>query len=224
MALTSWLYALSSKATVLCKQPKSFYTKMVLILIGIFLLEVVLIRLNQTGPEEITLLSKLGSDEITDVAAFLTERGIPFTVGEEGSSILVQRDPQTILADYQLAQRANQIINNNTPATLQEAKEKTPDPRRVDAVRKELEKLLAEGSDHIVWARVGFPKEEQTQVDEGEGKTGAAVIIGTGGASLPSIDVERIQWVVANSFVGLKPSEVLVLNEAGHQLTKAVNN
>lgn len=171
---------------------------------------------------EKVLFDRLDSDKMADVVDFLKSKGMNYRLTDEGTVISIRGDADEIRKEFQEWQEHRQnLYSQQTKKVVELTGSSNPDPHRLNAIRKELEKLLSKGCDHIEWARVGFRQRDRLALEGGEGKKGAAVIVGTGGAVLPDIDVERIQWVVANSFAGLKPSDVLVLNEDGRELTRS---
>ena len=178
----------------------------------------------ETG--EKILYTKLGSDDIAEVSEFLNEKGIAFRISDEGTTILVRGNVEKIQAELEDTEWRETRLKQKTMLKSEDLVkiEANPDPHRMDAIRKELEKLLKNGSERIQWARVGFQHDEKEGLEEGEGTKGAAVFIGIGGKTIPSVDVERIQWVVANSFAGLRPSDVTVHDEVGHELTHEVGD
>ncbi|MBW7938137.1 MAG: hypothetical protein H3C63_04720, partial [Candidatus Omnitrophica bacterium] len=165
---------------------------------------------------------RLDSDKMADVVDFLKSKGMNYRLTDEGTVISIRGEADEVRKEFQEWQEHRQnLYSQQTKKVVELTGSSNPDPHRLNAIRKELEKLLSKGCDHIEWARVGFRQRDRLALEGGEGKKGAAVIVGTGGAVLPDIDVERIQWVVANSFAGLKPSDVLVLNEDGRELTRS---
>lgn len=171
---------------------------------------------------EKVLFDRLDSDKMADVVDFLKSKGMNYRLTDEGTVISIRGEADEVRKEFQEWQEHRQnLYSQQTKKVVELTGSSNPDPHRLNAIRKELEKLLSKGCDHIEWARVGFRQRDRLALEGGEGKKGAAVIVGTGGAVLPDIDVERIQWVVANSFAGLKPSDVLVLNEDGRELTRS---
>lgn len=190
--------------------------------IGLLLsIQLVLVAVIHARGEKV-LFDRLDSDKMADVVDFLKSKGMNYRLTDEGTVISIRGDADEIRKEFQEWQEHRQnLYSQQTKKVVELTGSSNPDPHRLNAIRKELEKLLSKGCDHIEWARVGFRQRDRLALEGGEGKKGAAVIVGTGGAVLPDIDVERIQWVVANSFAGLKPSDVLVLNEDGRELTRS---
>lgn len=176
----------------------------------------------ETG--EKVLYSGLSSDDVAEVSSFLKGKGIHYRISDAGSSILIKGKVESIQKEFEATEwRMFQLQKDQIKNASRELTAKiNPDPRRMDAIRKDLEEVLTNGSEKIAWARVGFPHDEKNALEEGEGKVGASVFVGTRGQPLPNVDIERIQWVVANSFAGLKPSDVTVLDEAGRELTRDI--
>jgi len=190
--------------------------------IGLLLLfQLVLVAVIHARGEKV-LFDRLDSDKMADVVDFLKSKGMNYRLTDEGTVISIRGEADEVRKEFQEWQEHRQnLYSQQTKKVVELTGSSNPDPHRLNAIRKELEKLLSKGCDHIEWARVGFRQRDRLALEGGEGKKGAAVIVGTGGAVLPDIDVERIQWVVANSFAGLKPSDVLVLNEDGRELTRS---
>jgi len=190
--------------------------------IGLLLsIQLVLVAVIHARGEKV-LFDRLDSDKMADVVDFLKSKGMNYRLTDEGTVISIRGEADEIRREFQEWQEHRQnLYSQQTKKVVELTGSSNPDPHRLNAIRKELEKLLSKGCDHIEWARVGFRQRDRLALEGGEGKKGAAVIVGTGGAVLPDIDVERIQWVVANSFAGLKPSDVLVLNEDGRELTRS---
>ncbi|GMV66563.1 MAG: hypothetical protein AMXMBFR75_23590 [Candidatus Hinthialibacteria bacterium] len=190
--------------------------------IGLLLsIQLVLVAVIHARGEKV-LFDRLDSDKMADVVDFLKSKGMNYRLTDEGTVISIRGEADEVRKEFQEWQEHRQnLYSQQTKKVVELTGSSNPDPHRLNAIRKELEKLLSKGCDHIEWARVGFRQRDRLALEGGEGKKGAAVIVGTGGAVLPDIDVERIQWVVANSFAGLKPSDVLVLNEDGRELTRS---
>jgi flagellar biosynthesis/type III secretory pathway M-ring protein FliF/YscJ len=203
------------------RRPVSLYIRGFVYLGLILFVQFVVVGLVYLNKSEKVLFSGLNSDDVAEVSAFLKDKGVTFRITDAGSSVLVKGKVEELQKEFETSEWWVSKTNQGLGEGLSQPHnvEVNPDPRRLDAIRKELEKLLSTGSEKIAWARVGFPHEEKNALEEGEGKKGAAVFVGTGGQPLPSVDVERIQWVVANSIAGLKPSDVMVLNELGCELT-----
>ncbi len=199
----------------------SFYLKGFVYLGLILSVQFTIAGLVYLNTREQVLFSGLNSDDVAEVSEFLKDRGVTYRIVDSGSSVLIRGDVVRLQEEFKSSEWRKTQYRDKVTGSKNELPiiAANHDPRRLDAIRKELEKLLSKGSEKISWARVGFPYEEKAALEEGEGKKGAAVFVGTGGHSLPPVDVERIQWVVANSFAGLKPSDVTVLDEVGHELT-----
>lgn len=197
-----------------------FYRKGLVALGLLLALQLVLMIVIQSQSEEI-LFNRLDSDGVADAVDYLKMQGIAYRLTDEGTTVRIKGKAGVTRKEFEEWQKQRiSVVGQENQVDNPQASSKNPDPQRLDAIRKELEKLLSRGSDHIEWARVGFRQRDRLALEGGEGKKGAAVMVGTGGAELPGVDVERIQWVVANSFAGLKPSDVVVLDEGGRDLTE----
>lgn len=208
------------------RRPLSFYVRGFVYLGLILTVQFAFVGLVYLETGEKVLYTGLSSDDVVKVSKFLKERGIMYRMSDSGSTILVRGNIEKIQEEFEDNEwRETRLEKESKLSEGDLAKIETNlDPHRTDAIRKELEKLLTEGSEKIAWARVGFQNDEKIGLEEGDGKKGAAVFIGTDGQALPSEDVERIQWVVANSFAGLKPTDVTVLDEVGRELTHQGQN
>jgi len=203
------------------RRPVSYYVRGFVYLGLVVVVQFALVGLVYLESGEKVLYSGLDSDDIAEISEFLKQQGVSYRISDAGTSVLIHGDVEDLQKKYDAWEwdRKKTQQNEKLNAEGSAGAEVNPDPRRFNAIRKELEKLLSTGSEQIAWARVGFPHEEKEALQEGEGKKGAAVFLGTGGKTLPSVDVQRIQWVVANSFAGLKPADVRVQDEVGRELT-----
>ena len=208
------------------RHPVSFYVRGFVYLGLVLCIQFALVGLLYLDTGEKVLFSGLNSDDIAEVSEFLEHQGVSYRISDAGTSVLVRGDAVDLQKKFDAWEWDEKEEHQGQTRKSDESVRvgANPDPHRLDAIRKELEKLLSEGSEQIAWARVGFPHEEKEALKEGDGKKGAAVFVGTGGKPLPSVDVERIQWVVANSFAGLKPADVTVQDEVGRELTHVIRD
>jgi len=166
------------------------------------------------------LASGLSPTEVAQFVRFFDEKGVRYSLRDNGTSIYVYQDPYALMAEYAYTGQKkplggySQLLGPKWGESSEQFKEKS----RV-AHQEELEMGIVQGSDRIKTARVYITLGKDTLFRSTSMKPTASVKVGTGGMGLEKRHVEGIQWLVASSVAGLQPADVKVIDESNQVLS-----
>jgi flagellar biosynthesis/type III secretory pathway M-ring protein FliF/YscJ len=154
------------------------------------------------------LAGDLNQQEVGEVTRFLEAQGARYRVSN--NAVYVYGDSQKLRGEFALGSSQktlggwNILKSYNWSQTAPQFNE-----TRLRALEEELSTTLEKGSDIIQWARVQLTERKAGLFPTQDTKPTAAVKVGARG-ELRRESVQGIQWLVANSLPGLKPSDVVV--------------
>ena len=211
---------------------RDFWTRLTInqkVLIGgaalLVVIAVIVLARGSRQPEYEVLYSELSEKDAADVVAKLDEFKVPYELSDNGTTILVNKEDKyktrLKLAGENLPRGESgfELFEDSNFGETQTDKQ----VKYQVALQGELARTI-QSLEKVKSARVHIVMPEETLFSEEEQKPTAAVAVTTkDDQKLTSKEVEGITNLVANSIKGMKPEEVVIIDQHGRVLSDEEN-
>lgn len=177
-----------------------------------------------SGRDYVALFSNIAPDQITTMAAKLTEKNIPYRLGEDGKSILVPKEllhstQMTLMSEVGSAKMGSvglELFEKQDFGINSYAQKINYQRALQGELMRAINTLTAVKQSKVILA---LPN-KKTFLEEGGQPTASVVLELHQGKELSQDQIRGIRYLVANAVEGLDADKVTVLDERGKVLTR----